>query len=137
MQMKQKSAFFISYPRSIADLSELHDLKDETPYEAVMRVKLSAIDYENFIADMTVERPFFAAGLPLCREGDVMKCILVQRRGHTDGVLVIPSEPQKDHEQYVKAAAYLSDAGDQKATHAPAKAHASRGCATCTKRRNI
>ena len=49
-------AHFVESPRTIDDLMELHPIEQETAYEIEKTVKLSGIDYENFITDMIADR---------------------------------------------------------------------------------
>ena len=66
-------------------------------------IEFSKIDYENFIADLCVDRRFIEENKWLCRidEDGVWRCLLVRRRGQPDGVLVMP-----DGTDYPKYAAY-------------------------------
>lgn len=70
----------------------LHLVEKERPFEVVKTVKLARIDYENFIKDMTANRQFIEDHAALCSKGKVWRCILVQQRGHTDGVLLMPED---------------------------------------------
>ena len=83
-------AHFVESPRTIDDLMEPHPIEQETAYEIVKTVKLSGIDYENFITDMIADRQFIEDNAVLCSQGETWRCILVQQRGHTGGVLVVP-----------------------------------------------
>ena len=51
-------AYFVESPRTIDDLMEPYPIEQETAYEIVKTVKLSGIDYENFITDMIADRQF-------------------------------------------------------------------------------
>ena len=94
-------AYFIPRPRVFADLFRPHLIEEERPYHIVKTVTLPAIDYENFITDMLVDRAFLEAFSPLCiAPGD---CLLVRRRAASDGVLVIPVD-----NSFVGSAAYYS-----------------------------
>ena len=84
------NAYFVRSPRRIEDLQELHLVEKERPFEIVKTVKLVKIDYENFITDMLADRQFIENHAVLCSKGAVWRCLLVQQRGHTDGVLVMP-----------------------------------------------
>ena len=97
-------AYFVSDPRRIEDLTVLHLVEKERPFEVVKTVKLAKIDYENFITDMTADRQFIEDHAALCSKSEVWRCILVQQRGRTDGVLVMPEDGC-----FVGWAAYLSD----------------------------
>ena len=44
-------AYFVSDPRRIEDLTVLHLVEKEHPFEVVKTVELAKIDYENFITD--------------------------------------------------------------------------------------
>ena len=83
-------AFFVESPRIIEDLLAPHPIEQETQYEIVKTVKLAKIDYENFITDMIADRQFIEDNASLCSRGEIWRCILVQQRGHSDGVLVMP-----------------------------------------------
>ena len=63
-------AYFIQHPRIVDDLSVLHDVADEQPYEIVKTIRLQAIDFENFITDMTVDRQFIEDYAALCAKGE-------------------------------------------------------------------
>ena len=84
------NAYFVRSPRRIEDLQALHLVEKERPFEVVKTVKLAKIDYENFITDMLADRQFIENYAVLCSKGAVWRCLLVQQRGHTDGVLVMP-----------------------------------------------
>ncbi len=83
-------AYFVESPRTIEDLLAPHPIEQETQYEIVNTVKLAKIDYENFITDMIADRQFIEENAALCAQGGVWRCLLVQQRGRTDGVLVVP-----------------------------------------------
>ena len=96
-------AYFVESPRIIDDLKVPHPIEQETQYEIVKTVKLAKIDYENFITDMIADRQFIEENAALCAQGGVWRCLLVQQRGRTDGVLVVPVDGC-----YVGWAAYYS-----------------------------
>ena len=85
-------AYFVESPRIIEDLKGPHPIEQEMQYEIVKTVKLAKIDYENFITDMVADRQFIEDHAALCSKGEVWRCILVQQRGQTDGVLVMPED---------------------------------------------
>ena len=60
-------------------------------YQIVKVIKLTKIDYENFITDMIADRQFIEDNAALCSQGGVWRCLLVQQRGRSDGVLVMPA----------------------------------------------
>lgn len=84
------TAYFVKRPRVIQDLAAPHPLEAEREYEVASRVALACIDYENFVTDMLADRDFIGENAALCGEGEVMRCMLVQRRGQDGGVLVVP-----------------------------------------------
>lgn len=98
-------AYFVENPRVIEDLIKPHLLEQERPFEVVKTVKLRTIDYENFVTDMVADRQFIEDSADLCSKGEIWKCILVQKRGSHDGVLVMPED-----RCYVGYAAYLVNA---------------------------
>lgn len=61
--------YFVSDPRRIEDLTVLHLVEKERPYEVVKTVKLAKIDYENFITDMVADRQFIEDHAALCSKG--------------------------------------------------------------------
>ena len=83
-------AYFVEGPRIIEDLKVPHPIEQETQYEIVKTVKLAKIDYENFITDMIADRQFIEENAALCAQGSVWRCLLVQQRGRSDGVLIMP-----------------------------------------------
>lgn len=89
---KHELAFFIEYPRTIEDLMVPHPVEKERPFEIVTTVRLAKIDYENFITDMIADRQFIEDNAALCSQGEVWRCIFVQQRGRSDGVLVMPAD---------------------------------------------
>ncbi len=94
-------AYFVPRPRIIADLLRPHPIELERPYRIVKTVILPVIDYENFITDMLVDRPFIEAFSPRCTApGD---CLLVRCRAASEGILVIPVDGR-----VVGSAAYYS-----------------------------
>lgn len=95
--------YFVENPRILADLMKPHLLEQERPFEVVKTVKLRAIDYENFATDMVADRQFIEDNADLCSKGTVWKCILVQKRGNHDGILVMP-----EGRCYVGYAAYFT-----------------------------
>ena len=103
MESKGK-AFFVEHPRTIADLIVPHLIERERLFEIVTRVLLPKIDYENFVTDMVADRQFIEDNAALCSQGEAWSCILVQQRGCTDGVLVMPADGC-----YVGWAAYYAD----------------------------
>ena len=97
-------AYFVKRPRTADDLMRPHLLEQEQEYEVVKTITLPAIDYENFITDMIADRQFIEDNASLCSRGEIWRCILVQQRGRSDGVLVMPIDGC-----YVGRAAYVCD----------------------------
>ncbi len=85
-------AFFVKRPRTINDLCRPHRLEEESAYEVVKVVHLSAIDYENFITDMLADRQFIEDHSHLCVKAEVWKCLFVCRKGQESGILVMPED---------------------------------------------
>ena len=85
-------AYFVESPRTVNDLMQPHPIEREHAYEIVKQVKLAKIDYENFITDMVADRQFIEDNANLCSKDEIWRCILVQQRGQTDGVLVMPED---------------------------------------------
>ena len=97
-------AYFIQHPRIVDDLIVLHDAADEQPYEIVKTIRLQAIDFENFITDMTVDRQFIEGSAALCDDGEIKKCLLICGRDPAFGILVTP-----EAKCYVGWAAYIRE----------------------------
>jgi len=53
------TAYFIKRPRWIGELMRPHPLEKEQEFEAVKTIKLSKIDYENFVNDKVADQQFF------------------------------------------------------------------------------
>ena len=77
---KTGQAYFVAMPRRVEDLRVLHDYSKEQKYEIVKSVRLSKIEYENFITDMLADRAFIEENAELCSVGTVWKCLLVQSK---------------------------------------------------------
>lgn len=93
------TAFFVFHPRTIEEVRRIHDVLQERPYRIKKTIALGLIDYENFVTDMLVDRPFLEAHASLCvAPGD---CLYIKRRGAKEGVLVVPEGA------WVKAAAWV------------------------------
>ena len=95
-------AFFVENPRILEDLIVPHPVETERQFMVVKTVRLTKIDYENFITDMIADRQFIEENAALCSKGTVWNCIFVQQRGREDGVLVLPID-----QSFVGWAAYL------------------------------
>ena len=94
-------AWFVWAPERIEDLQMPHPPVWEWPFEVVRRVVVSKLEYENFTTDFYADRLFIEKNAAACSKGRVYKCLLVQRRGGNDGVLVMPYD-----QCYVDSAAY-------------------------------
>ena len=95
-------AYFVENPRILEDLIVPHPVEMERQYMVVKTVRLTKIDYENFITDMIADRQFIEKNEELCSKGTVWNCIFVQQCGREDGVLVLPID-----QRFVGWAAYL------------------------------
>ena len=84
------TAYFVKHPSVIEDLNIIHALDWEVPYQVVKEVFLQAIDFENFITDMTVGRQYIEDYCDLCENGEIKKCLLVRGRDPRLGILVFP-----------------------------------------------
>lgn len=87
---QEGTAYFVYSPRTISDLFQPHDLRNEKAYRVVQTVSLSAMSYENFITDMLADRQFLEDCADICGEGEIWQCVLVKQRGNAEGVLVVP-----------------------------------------------
>ena len=85
-------AYFVEKPRVVEDLVRPHPIEQERAFEIAKVIQLGAIDFENFTTDMVADRQFIEDNAERCVKGEVWKCLLVQRRGRCDGVLVMPEE---------------------------------------------
>ena len=101
--MKRRGyAYFVENPRILEDLIVPHPVEMERQFMVVKTIRLTKIDYENFITDMIADRQFIEENAALCSKGTVWNCIFVQQRGREDGVLVLPID-----QSFVGWAAYL------------------------------
>lgn len=100
------TAYFVKYPRNVAEIRQPHNLRAEKPYEIVKTIVLEPIDYENFITDLYADRQFLEDNAYLCAIGDTMRCLFVHQQGHAEGVLAIADTPHNP--SHLKFAAYLS-----------------------------
>ena len=98
------TAYFVQHPRIVNDLIILHDVRDEKPFEIVKEIRLQAIDFENFITDMTVDRQYIEDYAALCDDGEIKKCLLIRGRDPEYGILVLP-----EARSYVGWAAYIRE----------------------------
>lgn len=85
-------AYFVERPRRIEDLMAPHPIEKERPFRIVTEVQLPAIDYENFITDMLADRQFIEDHGRRSKKGEVWNCLLVRRRGQTEGILIMPEQ---------------------------------------------
>ena len=83
-------AFFVENPATIEELQTPHPIERERAYHTVAIIKLASIDYENFITDMLADRAFLEKNAALCSFGEIWNCRLIQQRGRSGGVLVMP-----------------------------------------------
>ena len=97
-------AYFVDYPYTIDDLKKPHPVQNERPYRIVKTIKLAKIDYENYTTDFMADREFLELNAHLCSKGDVWNCLLIQQRGRSDGVLVVPYDLC-----FVESAAYFTN----------------------------
>ena len=65
----------------LGDLLVPHPVEAEREYEVAARVLLSGLDFENFATDMLADRAFIEEHAALCGVGEVLRCLLVRRRG--------------------------------------------------------
>ena len=96
--------YFVKNPRTVEDLTALHPLELERPYEICADVPLASIDYGNFITDFLADRQFLEDHAGQCSAQVPMKCIFVHQNNRTDGILVVPDAKRP---AFVKYAAYL------------------------------
>ena len=104
------TAFFVKHPFRIEDLKVPHRYEMRKRFAVVKTIELSKIDYDNFIADLCVDRLFIEENKGLCHvnEDGVWLCLLVKQRGRSDGVLVMP-----DGRDFPKYAAYYHGEEDE------------------------
>ena len=99
------TAYFVRRPRKLKDLFALHAVDQEKMYEIVKIIRLSSIDYGNFISDMTVDRRFLEENSVLCSSESIWKCLLICGEKTRGGILVIPLDGR-----WVGWAAFLREA---------------------------
>ena len=99
-----KAAKFVPCPCRIDDLMDGGEPGVWLAYHVVATVELGAVDYENFISDMLVEREFLESAAGLCSAGEIIWCIKVSQKGCSDSVLVVPRK-----NCFIGWAAYISE----------------------------
>ena len=84
-------AFFVLNPRRIEELTISSRNGKWESYMIVKTIRLSKIDFGNFITDMRADRQFIEDHHELCgKPGPVTKCLLVRQVDLPGGVLVVP-----------------------------------------------
>ncbi len=91
------TAYFVRKPRNMDELIVPHLLWQERQYEIVAEKLLSETDYENFITDMQADRQYIEDCSEMCHTGSIMKCILLRKRGESEGVLAVSDPDRPDH----------------------------------------
>ena len=85
------TAYFVKKPSRLSDLLKLHRIEEEKSYEIVRIIQLPQIDYENFAADLTVDREYIEQYAYLCvNQNGVWHCLLIQQENANTGIIVIP-----------------------------------------------
>lgn len=102
--MIERTAYFVKLPFRLEDLRRPRLISKERSYVVEKTITLAAIDYENFVTDMTVERWFIEENKSQCHidANGLWHCLLVRRRSSPDGVLVM-----SDGRDYPLWAAYI------------------------------
>ena len=105
-KINYQEAFFVFYPHRLQELRRPHSTEQRKQYVVVKRIKLGKVDYENFSADLCVDRWFIEENAAMCRvdENGLWHSILVQQRGKTDGILVM-----SDGHYFPQWAAYIPE----------------------------
>lgn len=99
------TAYFVRNPFRIEDLKKPHPIESEKPYVIEKTIVLSAIDYQNFITDLCVDRWFIEANTHLTKvdKNGIWHCIFVKKIKRKDGILVM-----SEGKVYPNWAAYVS-----------------------------
>ena len=85
------TAFFVERPRRMDDLMCPHLPEWEREYEIVKTIRLSRIDYENFITDMVADRQFLEDNASLCSKGRaIIRCLEITCKSSRECILVVP-----------------------------------------------
>ena len=88
---KHGTAFFVERPRRMDELMCPHLSEWEREYEVVKTIRLSGIDYENFITDMVADRQFLEDNASLCsKDRALIRCLEITCKGSKERVLVVP-----------------------------------------------
>jgi len=96
------TAFFVKHPFRIEDLKVPHRYETRKRFVVVKTIELSKIDYDNFVADLCVDRIFIEENKGLCHvtEDGVCRCLLVKQRGQSDALMEIPD--RRDYPKYAE-----------------------------------
>lgn len=99
---EQGFAYFVERPRRLEELLCPHLLEAERAYRVVKTLRLSKIDFENFITDMVADRQFLEDNAYLCsREGTPIRCLKVYCRYLPVQILVVPDQAWVDIAAFV------------------------------------
>lgn len=69
--------YFVNRPRTIDDLCVPHPVEKRRALKIIKTIRLSAMDYENFIYDMLADRGFIEENYALCSQREIWECIFV------------------------------------------------------------
>ena len=97
-----KTAYFVKYPRTYADVLNRSFTDGEFPYQIAKVISLKTLDFQNFIYGMDADREYLEKSASLCSEGAVKHCLLIKDGQKDGGILVVPDS---ENPSYVRWAA--------------------------------
>ena len=86
-----KNALFVKHPRTYQDLQNPDGMAAEFPYRVVQTISLDGLDFENFLHGMDADREYLENYAPLCSDGAVKECLLIQKEHEAGGILAVPN----------------------------------------------
>ena len=82
----ERFAVVIRRPRRSEELRGLGILR---PYRIISTIRLNAVDFENFAADLLADRAFLENPSGCGEDGELVRCLCVTSRGK-EAILVLP-----------------------------------------------
>lgn len=86
-----KNAYFVKQPKTYHDLLSRTDTGAQFPYQVVRTIFLDALDFDNFLYGMDADREYLEKYAPLCSDGAVKYCLLIETEQKAGGILTVPN----------------------------------------------
>lgn len=83
-------AYFVMHPTTYKDLHPPYKHGSRCPFRIAKAVKLSSLDYENFVFGLDADRQCIEDNAHLCSDGETKDCLLIKSDGRSGGILALP-----------------------------------------------